>query len=141
MPFLQIVGLRTVNQFGQNATLFHLFDDALALTWILVHLRICLRCRTPHFRLNFSYSTPIRTRFSLVATGVRDSIGVNTSGSVRETTGVRQPITKRLRSGGLVWTALGSVASCRPSIFLAHRQVVGGRRLMRSMFLPCAGFA
>lgn len=32
MPFLRIDGLRTVNQSGQNATLFDPFGDALALT-------------------------------------------------------------------------------------------------------------
>jgi hypothetical protein len=32
MPFLRIVGLRTVNQSGQNATLFNGFSDALSLT-------------------------------------------------------------------------------------------------------------
>jgi hypothetical protein len=32
MPFFRIVGLRTVNQAGQNATLFDPFTDALALT-------------------------------------------------------------------------------------------------------------
>lgn len=32
MPFLNIVGLRTVNQGGQNATLFDPFSDAVSLT-------------------------------------------------------------------------------------------------------------
>ena len=32
MPYFRIVGLRTVNQLGQNATLFNPFWDALALT-------------------------------------------------------------------------------------------------------------
>jgi len=32
MPFLRIDGLRTVNQLGQNATLFDPFSDALSLT-------------------------------------------------------------------------------------------------------------
>lgn len=32
MPFLRITSLRTVNQQGQNATLFDPFNDALALT-------------------------------------------------------------------------------------------------------------
>jgi hypothetical protein len=36
MPSLAIAGLRTVNQAGQNATLFHPFGDALSLTMDLL---------------------------------------------------------------------------------------------------------
>ena len=58
MPYLRIDGLRTVNQLGQNATLFNPFTDALALTMDLRVSTDVLALPSPSFTAEFQIFDP-----------------------------------------------------------------------------------
>ena len=100
MPFLRIGGLRTVNQSGQNATLFDPFGDALSLTMDLQASADLLALSNAAFTAEFQIFDP-HTHKVVVSTyyGSAFSWG-SSSGLARETTGDRRQII-RLQNGGV----------------------------------------
>jgi hypothetical protein len=110
MPSLCISGVRTMNQRGQNATLFHPYFDALALTMDIAASADSLPCElesvgqlTDH-PLSHGEVVIERTWRGTFQWG-------GGSGSAWATTGERSTTTRRSQRRGLSWAGSGHKAS------------------------------